>query len=387
MRRHSIVVAFVLLVGAQVACSKGETSAADTSAPSMAPAPAAAVDTVVPPVVLEGYPDEIIDAINRRATRALQRAQIGVLGTNKAMQELRSVIVIGRTWPSRVVTVAFKGGNPAHWKTIADATVPWSTAAGITLDFWTDASKKTLRTWSENDIDYRADVRISFSDSSTWSLVGVDARDLRTAGEASMNFAGFSRPVLPSGWMALVLHEFGHMMGLQHEHQNPKQDCVNEYRWTGDAGYVPKMDKFGAWTTDDAGRHPDVYFYLGGAPNRWSATMVDYNLRDLPYDRKYKVGTYDRTSIMHYHFEPWLFKDGEKSKCYAPTSSTASLSEGDRRVVAEIYPTLASGKVVVEQKIDLAVDTHLKEIITGDPAARRKLAIVIGTMRKDATRQ
>jgi hypothetical protein len=58
-----------------------------------------------------------------------------------------------------------------------------------------------------------ADVRISFDkDGGSWSLVGTD--HLQEKNAATMNFGWFDVPT--------VIHEFGHMIGLIHEHQNPK---------------------------------------------------------------------------------------------------------------------------------------------------------------------
>jgi hypothetical protein len=58
-----------------------------------------------------------------------------------------------------------------------------------------------------------ADVRISFDpDGGCWSLVGTD--HLLEKKNATMNFGWFD--------VATIIHEFGHVIGLVHEHQNPK---------------------------------------------------------------------------------------------------------------------------------------------------------------------
>ena len=58
-----------------------------------------------------------------------------------------------------------------------------------------------------------ADVRISFDpDGGSWSLVGTD--HLLEKKNATMNFGWFDVPT--------IIHEFGHVIGLVHEHQNPK---------------------------------------------------------------------------------------------------------------------------------------------------------------------
>ena len=64
-----------------------------------------------------------------------------------------------------------------------------------------------------------ANVRISFDpDGGSWSLVGTD--HLEEKEKATMNFGWFDVPT--------TIHEFGHVIGLIHEHQNPK---VKKIMW------------------------------------------------------------------------------------------------------------------------------------------------------------
>jgi len=59
-----------------------------------------------------------------------------------------------------------------------------------------------------------ADVRISFDpNSGAWSLIGTDCKQEQNQNVATMNFGWFD--------VATVIHEFGHALGMIHEHQNP----------------------------------------------------------------------------------------------------------------------------------------------------------------------
>jgi hypothetical protein len=78
-----------------------------------------------------------------------------------------------------------------------------------------------------------------------------------------MNFGGFAVS-LPQDWAATVLHEFGHALGLQHEHQHPVGGCDLDFRWEDDPGYTPTFDGFGQFITDSNGKPPSVYTVLGG---------------------------------------------------------------------------------------------------------------------------
>lgn len=72
------------------------------------------------------------------------------------------------------------------------------------------------------DIDFvddvnKANVRISFDpDGGAWSLVGTDHLHQKTG--ATMNLGWFD--------VATTMHEFGHMLGMIHEHQNPKGEPI-----------------------------------------------------------------------------------------------------------------------------------------------------------------
>src|SRR5690349_10941147 len=105
-----------------------------------------------------------------------------------------------------------------------------------------------------------------------------------------MNFEGFDVQ-LPQDWRGVVLHEFGHALGLEHEHQHPVQPC--DFRWEDDPGYTPTTDRFGQFTPDEAGRKPGIYTLLGGPPNRWSREMVDFNLRKLPDSSAFRTSAFD----------------------------------------------------------------------------------------------
>ena len=72
-----------------------------------------------------------------------------------------------------------------------------------------------------------ADITITFDASSgSWSYIGTDAL-LIPQGSATMNLGWFD--------VATTMHEFGHVLGMVHEHQNPKNQPIE---WNVSAVYT-----------------------------------------------------------------------------------------------------------------------------------------------------
>ncbi|HET9865839.1 MAG TPA: hypothetical protein VFQ06_01000 [Nitrospira sp.] len=104
----------------------------------------------------------------------------------------------------------------------------------------------------------------------------------------------------------VVLHEFGHALGLDHEHQNPNA----ELKWN----------------------IPEVKRYYAGPPNYWSMDDIEENIL-----RKYtpdgaRATRYDPDSIMLYMFPASLFLEGE------PTKTNSTLSDTDKKFIRKVYP-------------------------------------------------
>jgi serralysin len=101
-----------------------------------------------------------------------------------------------------------------------------------------------------------------------------------------------------------VLHEFGHALGLIHEHMSP----VSGIQWDSSAVYARKG-------------------MMG-----WSKEMTDAQLF-RKYNTSYTNGTqYDPKSIMHYPISPWE----TKNRYYVDWNY--ELSAGDKALIAALYP-------------------------------------------------
>jgi hypothetical protein len=119
-----------------------------------------------------------------------------------------------------------------------------------------------------------AEIRISFAEEGfSWSTVGTDALTVPRA-EPTMNYGWLEPDTDLAEYQRVVRHEFGHAVGMIHEHQNPDA-----------AGTIP-WDK------------PKVYAYY--ARQGWSKADVDANLFDVYDTDTTNFTTFDPTSIMQY---------------------------------------------------------------------------------------
>ena len=313
------------------------------------------------PRIAEGYPASYIARLKQRDKKILDD-----LGDNHQSGVVPRAMVILKTdeWtPGTKITVAFNGGNPRLYAVIERLVSEWSQYGNIAFDF-ADANGH-YRTWSEQDLDYKADVRIGFQATGYWSAIGKDGinPDLTQPGTQTMNLQGFDVS-LPFGFEGVTLHEFGHVIALEHEHQSPVASC--DFRWDDDPGYVKTTDQYGQFIVDKQGLHPGIYTVFGGPPNNWPKDQIDFNLRpltalsDTPVT-DYVASPFDKLSIMKYYYDDWMFLSGKSSPCYSP-GENYDLSADDKKRIALYYPKeVAAAAERMQQKRE-AIETTLSQV-------------------------
>lgn len=285
--------------------------------------------------VFEAYPDEIRLRIQERGNFLA-----GTPASDRNNLAVESVISFTSKWKAgQTLRIAFSGGDSALHKEIADIASEWivTNRANLKFDFGFDATMQTYRLWTKNDRFYGAEVRVSFNHKGYWSCVGRDSvsPNIASPNEASLNLEGFPK-YRPADWAAVVLHEFGHAIGFEHEHQHPADGCDAEFRWEDDTGYVNTTNAMGQFIQDPNNLRPGIYTTLGGWPNNWDRQKVDFNLKQLPNTSAYVLGKFDKTSIMMYSFDAWMFIKGAQSSCYSEPN--LEISPYDEKGAASVYP-------------------------------------------------
>ncbi|MFO0577285.1 MAG: hypothetical protein U1A78_25040 [Polyangia bacterium] len=113
--------------------------------------------------------------------------------------------------PGDLIRIAFLNGTPNLKERVARVAAEWCQLANIVFAFGAAADK--------------ADVRVSFQGRASWSHLGTDCRSA-PKGAPTMNLA--LEPDSPDDrLLRVVRHEFGHVLGLVHEHQQPDASGIH----------------------------------------------------------------------------------------------------------------------------------------------------------------
>ena len=198
----------------------------------------------------------------------------------------------------RTLRVRFLDGQPVVQQKVEAIAKEWEAVVNLTLRFVTSGA---------------AELRVSFAEQGfSWSTVGTDALTVPRT-QATMNYGWLEPGTATREYQRVVRHEFGHALGMIHEHQNP--DALGKIPWD----------------------EPKVYAYY--AQQGWSREDVDANIFDVYDEDMTNFTTFDPLSIMQY-----AIPDSLTIGTYSVGWNT-TLSATDVSFMRSQYPAASPGTV------------------------------------------
>lgn len=226
-------------------------------------------------------------------TGAFAQIQICVDKVPRQLQNINAqngVFDFNTKWTNgSVLKVKFTGGTDFVRNKVTYYSRFWESCANISFQYIDSGTP---------------DILISFNpDGTSWSYVGTNAKYYTQQGQPSMNFGWFNYNTTEEEFKRTTLHEFGHALGLLHEHMHPAATI----HWN----------------------YPVVYNYYQA--KGWSISDIRAQVLDK-YSVTLSNHNYDKFSIMHYPIPREFTTDGYS------VGWNRELSVEDKRLAAEMYP-------------------------------------------------
>lgn len=215
---------------------------------------------------------------------------------------LSGVAPIGKAWINgSTLRVRFIGGSEAQRAIVKEQAGWWSQVANLKFDFNQAPD---------------AEIRIGFDrNDGAWSYIGTDCRQIP-----------FDQPTMNLGFLdgGTPAHEWGHAIGLGHEHSNP----ASGIQWNDLV----------------------VIRELSGSPNFWNEQMIIHNVFSKYAIDQINGTAFDPDSIMLYWFPREWTLNGVETKANQVLSATDKSFISGAKMYPRIVPVPFPELVVDGQK-------------------------------------
>ena len=294
--------------------------------------------------------------------------------SNLATDRLKAAFKVASIWKTDVIRIHFMDGTQKQkdWvkKVINEKLAPLISNIRLQWDVPREES----------------DIRISFdTPNQAWSYVGTDALQIPKS-QKTMNLGWLdddtqfdAEPYKNTG--QVVLHEFGHAMGMIHEHQNPKNNTI---QWNKPVVYE-ELQRTNGWSTQQVNEN---MFRKYGDAQMCAKVKALAPYSDQQEDiRGYCEGDmvngseYDPHSIMHYWYPPRWIVAGNANvpvnttfspldeewlrKYYGTAAATTTPTTPPTTPVQPILPGLANGSLTHVDTIFVTLYVFLFVVYAG----------------------
>jgi serralysin len=193
-----------------------------------------------------------------------------------------------------IISISFLDGEKDIRKRVEEVAKEWVSPGMANLKFQ----------FREDTND--TDIRISFRSPGSWSALGTTCKNV-AKDKQTMNLGWLDDDSTDSELYRTVLHEFGHALGLIHEHMSPADGRIQ-------------------WNEEQVIRD------LSGPPNNWSKSVIFNNMFKTFDEDALRTSHLDCESIMMYPIPAKWTLNGFN------VGLNTKLSELDKKFIKETYP-------------------------------------------------